>query len=313
MLKDLFRRIVGDTPKFVRITALVTFSFFTLIGVIYALSILGRSPGYALLMLIFYLFLASGAAMVLIYAWKLFTKAVHKHAYLKVGELFTQRGYCKEMSDTLHAITPMPSDADNALRCYVLVQAENYAEAERELKNINETTQDLRVLAMIRTAKFRLLIMTNRMEKAQRLFDRCSPEQAEAYEMQPELFAQYQVYADDTFDYYMLAAVYSLLTNRPEQAAEYRKRAEFQLSKRTPGESQFYTGLMDLNGLYALGRTKEAYDLSQQLYMLTEQMQPPFLQSQKDEMRRALEQAKLFSAHTGLIAESQLTDRKLPT
>ena len=47
--------------------------------------------------------------------------------------------------------------------------------------------------------------------------------------------------------------------------------------------------------------------------MLTEQIQPPLLQSQKDEMRRALEQAKLFAAHTTLRAESRLTERNLPT
>lgn len=312
-MKAMFRHILGDTPKFVRIIALVTFSFVMFVGVVLSLSLLGRSFGYFLMMLIFYFLISAGAALVLIYAWKLYTKIIHKHAYLKLDDLFAQRGFCQEMADTLNAIVPAPTERDNALRLFILTMSENYAEAEKHMKNINEMQLDSRDLAMIHTAKIRLFIMTNRMEKAQRLFEQHSEDLDFTYGLQPELTNDYRVYSDDAFDYYMLAAAYALLTNRTEQAADYRSRAAFQLSKRTPGESQFYTGLMDLNGLYALGRTQEAYDLSQQLYMLTEQMQPPFLQSQKDEMRRALEQAKIFAAHTNMIAESQLTDRRLPT
>lgn len=311
-MKDLIRHIVGDSPKFVRITALVTLCFFSVIGFIASLSLISRSFVYFLMILVFYLLLAAGAAMIIIYAWKLYSKLIHKHAFLKLDDFFAQRGFCQEMADTLNAIVPAPSPRDHALRVFILTMAENYAEAEKAITNINEKQQDSRDLAMILTAKIRLYIMTNRMDKAERLFQNYSNDIEFGFSLQSELMQEYRVYSDDVFDYYMLSAVYALLTNRPEQAADYRSRAVFQLSKRTPGESQFYTGLMDLNALYALGKTQEAYDLSQQLFMLTEQMQPPFLQSQKDEMRRALEQAKIFAAHTNLRAESRLTERNLP-
>ena len=311
-MKQLLRHIIGDSPKYVRITALVTLCFFVFVGLCMSLSVLTTSFGYFLLVFIYYLLLAVGAALVIIYAWKLYTRIILKKTYQKLDQLNEQTGFCKEMADTLNAIVPSPAQREKVLRIFTLVMSENYHDAERELAHLDETQLDSRNLAVILTAKIRLYIMTNRMDKAIRLFENHSGTLDFAYESDPDLLPQYKVYADDAFDYYMLSAAYSLLTNHPEQDTEYRKRAAFQLSKRTPGESQFYTGLMELNALYALARTKEAYDLSQQLFMLTEQMDPPFLQSQKNEMRRALEQAKIFSAHTTLRSESRLAERVLP-
>ena len=312
-MKALFQRIISNTPKFVRITALVFLIVFTLIGFFLSLAIIGHSFGYALMNFIYYLLLAAGSAMAIIYSWKLYAHIIEKSTFKKLDNDFSRKGYCREMADSINAIVPAPPAKLKALRIFLLVMSENYADAEKEIANTNETAQDDRDLAMILTAKFRLYIMTDRMEKAQKLFENHNGTLEFAYETEPDLFDQYKVYADDAFEYYMLAAVYSILTNRADKDPEYRKRAAFQLSKRSPGESQFYTGLMELNRLYALGKSQEAYDLSNQLFMLTDQMQPPFLQAQKDEMRRALEQAKIFSAHTYLIEESQLTDRKLPT
>ena len=312
-MKALFHRIIDNTPKFVRITALVLFSLLTLIGFFLSLVLIGKSFGYALMNFIYYLLLAAGSALVILYAWKLYNHIIMKHTYRKLDADFSNNGYCKEMADTLNAIVPVPPARERALRIFLLVMAENYAEAEKEIAHTDETQQDSRDFAMIMTSKIRLYMMTDRMEKAEKLFENHSGTLDFTYEMQADLLPEYTVYSDDAFEYYMLSAVYSLLKNRPDLDAEYRKRAAFQLSKRSPGESQFYTGLMELNKLYALGKSREAYDLSQQLYMLTEQMQPPFVQSQKDEMRRALEQAKIYAAHTAMIEESQLSERKLPT
>ena len=311
-MKALLRHIIGDSPKYVCIAAYATFGVMAVIGLIMSLTLITRSASEALLIFIFYLLLAAGSALVIIYAWKLYRFIIRSHTKQKLDRYFAEKGFCKEMADTLNAIVPAPSPRENALRFFLLVMSENYAEAEREIAHINEMQQESRDLAMILTAKIRLYLMTSRMEKAERLFENHSGTLDFAYESEPDLLPEYRVYGDDAFDYYMLAAVYSLLTNHPDKAAEYRNRAAFQLSKRSAGESQFYTGLLDLNALYALEKTKEAYDLSQQLFMLTEQTQPPFLQSQKDEMRRALEQAKIFASYTALRTESRLTERNLP-
>ena len=66
-MKALFQRIISNTPKFVRITALVFLIVFTLIGFFLSLTIIGRSFGYALMNFIYYLLLAAGSAMAIIY------------------------------------------------------------------------------------------------------------------------------------------------------------------------------------------------------------------------------------------------------
>lgn len=312
-MKQLFRHIISDCPKYVRIIAIVLFSIVTFIGLCMSLSLIKQSFGYALMIMIYYLLIAAGSAMVILYAWKLYRSIIRKLTTKNLDEYFAQKGNCKEMADTLNAITPAPSDRERALLVFLLVMSEHYAEAEQKIAHIDELSQDSRDLAMILTAKLKLFMMTDRMDKAVRLLEKHSDSMEFNFELQPDLFPEYRVYSDDAFQYYMLAAVYSILSNHPEKEMEYRKRAMFQLSKRKPGESQFYTGLMDLNALYARGKTKEAYDFSHELFMLTEQMNPPFLQSEKDEMRRALEQAKLFAAYTTMIEETQLAERRLPT
>lgn len=309
-MKQLFRHILKDCPKFVRLTALILFSLVMFVGVMLTISMASMSFGRALLNLIYYLLLAAGSALVIIYAWKLYFSLIRKHTLNKLDDYFEQKGYCKEMFDTINAITPAPSPRERALSVFTLVMAEHYEIAEREIAHIDELQQDMRDFAMIMTAKIRLYIMTSRMEKAGRIFENHNGTLEDAYETQPDLLPEYRVYGDDAFEFYMLSAVYSILTNHPEKETQYRKLASFQLSKRSPGESQFYTGLMELNALYARGKTAEAYTMSQELFMLTEQMQ--FLQAQKNEMRRALEQAKLFASYTRMIADSQRTERKLP-
>lgn len=312
-MKELIRHIFRDCPKFVRITVYIMSGILTAVGLVFFLSLLGKSAGRALMILIYYLLLAAGSALVLIYAWKLYYKLIHKHAYAKLDRLYADSGFCADMAQTLNVIVPMPNAQDIALRIFILVMGEHYAEAEKEIAHLNETTQDSRNLAMILTAKIKLYMMTDRMDKAVRLFENHSSSLEYNFDLQPDVRPEYRVYSDDVFEYYKLAAVYSILTNHPENAENYRKHAAFRLSSRTAGESQFYTGLMELNALYARGKTKEAYDLSNQLFMLTEEIQPPLLQSQKNEMRRTLEQAKIFAAHTVMIEESRLTDRNLPT
>ncbi len=309
---DLIRHIVGDAPKFLRIAAFAMFAIVMFIGLYMSVALLGNSVGSALMMFIYYLLLATGSLLIIFYAWKLYQSIIRKATLKNMDEYYALKGNCKEMADTLNAISPAPSDRDRALLVFLLVMAEHYEKAEQEISRINETTQDSRDLAMILTAKFKLYLMTNRVEKAVRLFDNHSDSIEFSLESQPDLYPEYRVYSDDTFQYYMLAAVYSILSNHPEKEADYRKRAQFQLSKRNPGESKFYTGLLELNALYARGKTQEAYDYSHELFMLTEQGSPAFLQSEKDEMRRALEQAKIFASYHIMIEENDLTERNLP-
>ena len=148
-MKALFQRIISNTPKFVRITALVFLIVFTLIGFFLSLAIIGRSFGYALMNFIYYLLLAAGSAMAIIYSWKLYAHAIEKHTFKKLDNDFSRKGYCKEMADSINAIVPAPPEKLKALRIFLLVMSENYADAEKEIANTNETAQDDRDLAMI--------------------------------------------------------------------------------------------------------------------------------------------------------------------
>lgn len=311
-MKQIFRNILTDCPKFVRITSLIFAALIMFVGVILSLSIVGRSAGYALLNLLYYFVLAAGSGLIIIYAWKLYLSIIRKHTQKKLDDYFAQKGYCKEMFDTINAITPAPAPRERALSVFMLVMAEHYETAEREIAHIDELQQDMRDFAMIMTAKLRMYIMTSRMEKAERIFENHNGTLEDAYETKQDLLPEYRVYGDDAFEFYMLSAVYAILSNQPEREQHYRKLAVFQLSKRSAGESQFYTGLLELNALYARGKVQEAYELSQELFMLTEQMHPPFLQAQKNEMRRSLAQAKIFALYTNMIAEHQLSERRLP-
>lgn len=309
---NLPRIIPSSTPKYIRIAALVMFIFFEIIGLGMSLQALWISFGSFLLHAFYFLILGAGAALILIYVWAFFTRIARKHTYEQLAAYHTQNGCCIEMADALKSIMPAPLMQDRVLRTYLLVMSEHYSEAETEIVNINEPSLLMREFAMLQTAKLRLYLMTYKMDRAERIFQNFSEKIEQAYEMRRDYFAQYCPYADDAYEYFSLAAVYALLTHRPEAALEYRRKAVFQASNRSEPEMECYAQLLELNELYATGKTQAAHDLEQRLYVLPETFSPPMTQAQKNDFRRAVEQAKIFSAHLSLAEESLLTERKLP-
>lgn len=309
---NLPKLIPATSPKYIRITALVMFIFFEIIGLGMSLQALWVSPTAFLLHMIYFLILGGGASLIIIYVWEFFTHIARKKTYEKIGAYHAQNGFCLEMADALKAIMPAPTKRDRVLRAFLLVMSEHYSEAETEIAVINEPSLLMRDFAMLSAAKLRLYIMTYKMEKAERIFQNSSAKIDQSYEMQRDLFPQYCAYADDAYEYFSLAAVYALLTHREADAAEYRRKAAFQASNRCEAEMECYTRLLELNELYATGKMQAAHDLEQQLYVLPETFSPPMTQAQKNDFRRAVEQAKIFSAHASLAEESLLAERKLP-
>lgn len=312
-LPILPKLIPVSAPKYIRITALVMFIFFEIIGLGISLQALWVSFGSFLLHMFYFLVLGAGASLIVLYVWDFFTRIARKKTYVILETYYGQNGYCMEMADALKSIMPAPTKRDRVLRVFLLVMSEHYGEAEAEIAKINEPSLLMREFAMLQTAKLRLYLMTcNKMEKAERIFRNYSEKIEQAYEMQPDFFPEYRSYADDAYEYFSFAAIYALLTHRPEAAAEYRRRAVFQTSNRCASEMECYTKLLELNELYASGKMQAAHDLEQQLYVLPETGSPPMTQGQKNDFRRAAEQAKIFSAHSRLAEDSLLTERRLP-
>lgn len=309
----ILRKLIPDSsPKYIRITALIFFIIIEVVGLGLSLQALWISFVSFLLHVLYFLVLGSLAALAIIHFWEFMTRIARKHTFQKIADLYAHRGICVEMADALRSIMPFPTTRDRILRIFLLVMSEHYSEAETEIAHINEPSLPQRDFALFSTARLRLYLMTYKLEKAERIFQNSGEKLDHAYDRQPELFADYRAYADDAYEYYALAAVYAQLTHRPEAAAEYRRRAVFQSSNRSEPEMQCYTQLLELNALYAAGKTQEAHALEQQLYVLPETFSPPMTQAQKDNFRRAIEQSRIFSAHTALAEESLFSERKLP-
>lgn len=309
----ILRKLIPESsPKYIRITALIFFIIFEVVGLGLSLQALWVSFISFLLHAFYFLVLGCGAALAIIHFWAFMTRIARKHTFQKMAAFYAQKGICVEMADALKAIMPFPTPRDRVLRVFLLVMCEHYSEAETEIININEPSLPRRDFAMLATAKLRLYFMTYKLEKAERLLHNFGEQLDRTYDMQLDLFADYRAYADDAYEYFALASVYAQLIRQPEAAAEYRRRAVFQSSNRSEPEMQCYTQLLELNALYAAGKTQEAHALEQQLYMLPETFSPPMTQAQKDDFRRAVEQARIFSAHTSLSEDSLFAERKLP-
>ena len=300
------------TPRALRVTAYAFLALFELVGFAFSLRALTISTSdFVKSVLAFLLFGLLGLAAIG-YFWQFLTKIARGNTFQKIEQYYCERGYCSEMPEALRSIMPAPTKRDKVLMAYLLVRAEDYTAAERQIADINQPSLLQREFAMLTTARLRLCMMTGKIEKFDRIYQDTKQKILGAFDLQPELLGEYKPYFDDAYDYFMLAAAYERLYGHMEQEAAYRKKAVFQASNRSASEMECYTQLLELNSLYAAGKTEEAHTLEQQLYVLPDSFSPPMTQPQKDEFRRAIEQSRIFSAHSAMAQQAMLTERNLP-
>lgn len=299
--------------KYTKILALVTIGFFALVGLGLSVRALEESAAAFFLIWLYYIFLGLIAAIILIYAFDIFARIARKGTKEKIAAQYAQQGFCLDMAESVKAIMPSPSERDLVLRSFFLVMSEHYKEAELQMSRINQPALSMREYSMLMTSKIRLSMMTGDMEKAAKLIEQNQVKMDLAYENKPEYFDDYRAYADDTFEYFMLSAVYYDLIQQPDTAAAYRKKAEFQASNRSTAEMDFYKELLELNRLYILGKTQEAHILENNMRGMVANIGAPVSQGMKNDMLRAAEQAKVFAAARMSIDTNLLQQRVLPT
>lgn len=305
--------IPQNPPKYVKITMIVTICFFSFIGLGICLPLLEYSFGKYLVNVLYYVFLGLIGAAVILFAFQIFSKVVRRHTEEHLAAQYQNQGMCLDMAETLKAIMPAPTERDLVLRSFILVMSEHFHEAELQMSRINQQTLSMREFSMLMTSKIRLYMMTGKMEKAGKLLEQNQVKMELAYENKPDYFDDYRAYADDAFEFYMLAAVYYDLIRQPESAENYRKKAEFQVSGRSAAELEFYKHLLELNRLYVTRKTQEAHILENEMRGMAEHFNPPIPQGLKNDLLRAAEQAKVFSAATDLVNVEIMQQRQLPT
>lgn len=304
--------IPQNQPKYIRILIIVTLSFFTLIGLGLSIHLLEYSFGRFLIHSLYFMLLGLFASAVILYSFDFFSKIARRSTEERIAAQYIQQGMCMDMAESLKAIMPAPTDRDLVLRAFILVMSEHFHEAEQQIARINQPGLSMREFSMLMTAKIRLCMMTGSMEKAGKLLEQNQVKMDLAYENKADYFPDYRAYADDAFEFYMLAAVYYDLIQQPETAANYRKKAEFQASNRSSSELEFYKSLLELNRLYVTGKTQAAHTLENEMRGMVEHFNPPITQGLKNDLLRAVAQARIFSAAHDLVDVEVMQQRKLP-
>ena len=299
-------------PKLLRVVLICSFVLFLLLGLPGAVRTLPESPGAFWLHLIVLVVLGALGILLVLWFWSFLIRISRQNSYQKLEQFYSERGYCPEMAETLRNIMPEQTRRDSVLRAFLLAMAEDYEGAERSIIDINETALLQREYAMLTTAKLRIFWMTARPEKFEHILENNQKKLDDAYEMQPDLLGKYCEYADDALVYFMLMAGYARLTGNEKDEQAYRKKAEFQISNRSSGEMECYQQLLELNALYAAGKTAEAHTLEQELYALPERTASPMTTAQISVFRTAVEQSRIYASHQTLAQAAKLTGRTDP-
>ena len=204
--------------------------------------------------------LGAGALVCLILmAWNsLISKGSHGNSASKLAALYDLHGYCPEMADILKNIRPEPTDRDKVLRAYILSVCGDTAQAAEQFSDIPAKTLPQRELAMLVTAKIRHHFRIGDFGKVRHLFETHRSALDFAYDAQPDFDGAFSPYADDTLEYFMLAAVYSELCRQPERAAQYREKAAQRAAQRPAAEAGVLTRLTVLQEQYAAGVSESA-------------------------------------------------------
>ncbi|MBQ8922677.1 MAG: hypothetical protein IJ060_11065 [Oscillospiraceae bacterium] len=312
ILSRFYHRVFDDLPKIMRIICLVVMILFAFLGVLLTLRAavaadigLFNAVGYIFMFCLF------GTVTVLILAgiWHLLVKGTKVSLPLKLQSLFEQQGFSTELSDTAKSGNPFPSLRERLQQVFILTMSEQYKAAESAMLTIDATSLSGRESAVYYTCRLQIAAMTSQHEKLQKIFNEQQKNLDRAYEMMPDLTEPYFSYTDDALAYYMLAAVITAHRGRADLADNYEKLADFQISKRSEPEIQFYSYIMRLNRLYATGKLVDAHDEENHLKgALLNSIMPAGIQRS---MLQLIDKARIFSTLPEDKSEI-LAERKLP-
>lgn len=295
-------------PKPLQKTAIIALISFVVFGVGYALRLAKVSFGSFLAALLYFTLLGLFSAFAIVMSWRGMSLLAQKRITQKMEVIYQERGYCRKLADMAYSI-PTPTDKVMLQHIFLLVMAEEYEFAETRLLRINRTQLSGREAAMYDTCRLRMLAMTGEFYDAQQLFLQLKDSIGRAYEMKPDLFDQYTLYADDALVFYMLAAAFSLQNGEHGMAEEYRRHAEFQITNRSDTEMLYYPQIFDLNLLYAQERYDEAHVMENEIRGEIESRMMPL--GIKKDLLRFTEQAKVFGNLARFI-KPDVAERRLP-
>ncbi len=320
------RLIPEKNPKPIRAAAYATFGMFVVVSAATALRTVIDNPnktGFELFLgFLFSALLGALGALAVLWGWWLIGRLGHKATLKNADTVFLHSGFSTALAGAFTA-APYPEDDDIVISAYLLTAAEHYKEAEEALIPIDRTAVSQRTLAMLNTTLLRLYFMTGRQEKIKRHLENTAARTEAAFQMKPEMLNEYKPYLDDEFDYSLLNAVYAAQKGDKVTSDKYMRAAMQRISLRDEADRALYPQIVDLSLLYAQGRFQEAHELEQQLSGRIANPGVPLSQPHKDELRRRVEQARVFTPYFDPKAEAELksaakhadgaTERKLPT
>ena len=320
------RLIPEKNPKPIRAAAYATFGMFVVVSAATALRTVIDNPtktGFELFLgFLFSALLGVLGGLAVLWGWWLIGKLGHKATLKNADATFQQSGYGTALAGAFTA-APYPEDDDVVISAYLLTAAEHYKEAEEALIPIDRTAVSQRTLAMLNTTLLRLYFMTGRQEKIRRHLENTAARTENSFQMKPEMLNEYKPYLDDIFDYALLIAVYATQQGDRETADKYMRQVMSRISLRDEADRALYPQIVDLSMLYAQRRFEEAHELEQRLRGEIANYGSPLTQPHRDELRRRLEQARVFTPYFDQKAEAALQrqannadasmERKLPT
>lgn len=320
------RLIPEKNPKPIRAAAYATFALFLVVAAATALRNVIDNPaktGFELFLgFLFSALLGVLGGLAVLWGWWLIGKLGHKVTLKNADTTFLQSGYGTALAGAFTA-APYPEDDDVVISAYLLTAAEHYKEAEEALIPIDRTAVSQRTLAMLNTTLLRLYFMTGRQEKIKRHLENTAARTENAFQMKPEILNEYKPYLDDIFDYALLNAAYAAQKGDKVTSDNYMRQVMQRISLRDETDRRLYPGIADLSLLYAQGKFQEAHALEQQLRGEIANPGLPLSQPHRDELRRRVEQARVFTPYFDQKAEAALQhqaknadasmERKLPT
>ena len=303
------RLIPENSPKPIRITALITFMLFMACGIATTLRFIVDFPQKSKASLfgvfLFFVLLAIAAALAVAWAWLLINKAGHKVTLKNADEVFRHTGFSQKLAETFTA-APYPEDDDIVISAYLLTAAECYKEAETALIPIDRTSLSQRTLALLNTTVLRIYYMMGRQEKIKRHIENTRERSETAYEMKPEMLNEYKPYLDDELDFDLLNAVYAAQCGNRDLTDRYMRKLMFRISMRDEADRELYPLIADLSLLYAEGKYPEAHQLEQRLEGEIVNFSVPLSQPHRDELMRRVAQARIFATMYDMKAKAAL-------
>lgn len=240
--------------------------------------------------------IAAVLSLLLMIGYHLTAKQSHQNAAPQLAEIYALQGYCQEMADILNRKLPEPDKQDRVLCAFILANLGREEDAAEQFARIQTDMLTERQLAMRTTAKIMLLFQKGDFAKVCSLFEKYQARLDAAYACEPHFNGQFCAYVDDALEYFMLAAAYCELTQQPEQAAEYRRKALHQAKNRPAEETAAYHALTELQALYASGQADAAAQSEAALLQTVSLLKAPVSAGARIRLRQAAEQAKLLHA-----------------